>query len=138
MKKNFCLLSLLFSVLLLVGCGRSVTDESALKTVRQSNTITWGVEGDKKLFSLIDVRDDQVKGFDIDMAKAVTREVLGPKGKVKFILATSQSRIPLLKNGNVDAVIATMTITAEREKIIDFLILTLMPEKPCWFPTIPR
>lgn len=111
---------LLFSVLFLTGCGKKVTDQSALKNIKATNTITWAVEGDKKLFSLIDIHDDREKGFDIDMAKAITREILGPKGKAKFTLATSQSRIPLLKNGNVDAVIATLTITPERAKAITF------------------
>ena len=120
MKKIIWPIVLLFSALMLTGCGKSVTDQSALKNVRSSNTITWAVEGDKKLFSLIDIRDDQEKGFDIDMAKAITREILGPKGQARFTLATSQSRIPLLKNGNVDAVIATLTITPERAKIISF------------------
>lgn len=120
MKRIMWPIILLFSAVLLTGCGRRVTDQSALKKVRESNTITWAVEGDKKLFSLIDIRDDREKGFDIDMAKAITKEILGPKGKANFTLATSQSRIPLLKNGNVDAVIATLTITPERAKIISF------------------
>lgn len=120
MKKLLWPLVLIFSAFMLTGCGKKVTDQSALKNVRSTNTITWAVEGDKRLFSLIDIRDDQEKGFDIDMAKAITKEILGPKGQAKFTLATSQSRIPLLKNGNVDAVIATLTITPERAKVISF------------------
>ncbi|MDF7639325.1 transporter substrate-binding domain-containing protein [Lactobacillus sp. ESL0791] len=120
MKKKFWLVSLLFSVLLLVGCGRSTADQSVLKNAEASKTITWGVKGDVKLFGLIDVRDGQQKGFDVDMAKLITKKILGPKGKAIFVTTTSQSRIPLLKNGNVDAVIATMSITPERKKTIDF------------------
>ena len=33
---------------------------------------------------------------------------------------TSKTRIPLLKNGNIDAIIATMTITEERKKQVNF------------------
>ncbi|MCT6904131.1 MAG: transporter substrate-binding domain-containing protein, partial [Lactobacillus sp.] len=120
MKKLVCSILLFLGIFLLSGCGNKVTDQSALKNVHSTNTITWAVEGDKKLFSLIDIRDDREKGFDIDMAKAITREILGPKGQARFTLATSQSRIPLLKNGNVDAVIATLTITPERAKVISF------------------
>ena len=120
MKKIICSISLLIGMFFLSGCGNKVADQSALKNVRSSNTITWAVEGDKKLFSLIDIRDDKEKGFDIDMAKAITKEILGPKGQARFTLATSQSRIPLLKNGNVDAVIATLTITPERAQVISF------------------
>ena len=120
MKKKFWLLPLLACVLMLTGCGKSLSDQSVLDNVKESNTITWGVKGDVKLFGLIDVRDGQQKGFDVDMAKAITKRILGPKGKAEFVTTTSQSRIPLLKNGNVDAIIATMTITPERKKIISF------------------
>ena len=120
MKKLVYAMAMLFGLSLLSGCGKSISDQSVLKNIRQSKTITWAVEGDKKLFSLIDIRDDHEKGFDIDMAKAITKEILGPKGQAQFTLATAQSRIPLLKNGNVDAVIATLTITPERAKIISF------------------
>ncbi|WEV40258.1 transporter substrate-binding domain-containing protein [Lactobacillus sp. ESL0684] len=119
MKKKFWLFPLLFSILFLTGCGNN-KDQSVLNNVRQSNTITWGVKGDVKLFGLIDVRDGQQKGFDVDMAKHITKHILGPKGKAEFVTTTSQSRIPLLKNNNIDAVIATLSITPERKKMITF------------------
>lgn len=120
MKKKFWLFSLLLSIVFLSGCGQKLSDQSVLQNDRQSNTITWGVKGDVKLFGLIDVRDGQQKGFDVDMAKHITKHILGSRGHAKFVTVTSQSRVPLLKNGNVDAVIATMSITPEREKTIDF------------------
>ncbi|MDF7669569.1 transporter substrate-binding domain-containing protein [Lactobacillus sp. ESL0703] len=120
MKKKFWLIPVLFCMLFLSGCRQKVADQAVLKNAQSSKTITWGVEADMKLFSLIDVRDDVHKGFEIDLAKAITKQILGPSGQAKFVTATAQSRIPLLKNGNVDAVIATMSITPERKKVIDF------------------
>ncbi|RMC49093.1 transporter substrate-binding domain-containing protein [Lactobacillus sp. ESL0228] len=120
MKKILGLIPILLSACLLIGCSQSVSDRSALKNVQESHALTWGIESDVRLFSLTDTQDNQEKGFEVDMAKAITKEILGSKGKAKFILVTAQSRIPLLKNGNVDAVIATMTITPERKKIINF------------------
>ncbi|AWM74931.1 glutamate ABC transporter substrate-binding protein [Lactobacillus kullabergensis] len=120
MKKKFWLLPLLACILMLTGCGKSLSDQSVLNNAKQANTIVWGVKGDVKLFGLIDVKDGQQKGFDVDMAKHITKHILGPQGKAEFVTTTSQSRIPLLKNGNVDAVIATMSITPERKKIISF------------------
>ena len=65
MKKKFWLLPLLACVLMLTGCGKSLSDQSVLDNVKESNTITWGVIGDVKLYGLIDVRDGQQKGFDV-------------------------------------------------------------------------
>ena len=50
----------------------------------------------------------------------MTKEILGKDGKTKFIEVTAQTKIPQLKNNNLDAVLATMTITDERKKSVDF------------------
>lgn len=68
----------------------------------------------------MDVKNGQIKGFEVDLAKAMTKQILGPKGKADFVQVTSSTRMPLLKNGNIDAIMATMTITPEREKQVDF------------------
>lgn len=68
----------------------------------------------------MDVKDGRIKGFEIDLAKALTKQILGSKGKASFVQVTSQTRISLLNNGNIDAIMATMTITPEREKQVDF------------------
>lgn len=124
MRRRFKLATLTAALCLLLvslsGCGQSLAQKDILQLDRQSNEITWGVKADTKLFGLMDVRDNQIKGFDVDMAKHITKHILGNKGQAKFIQVTSQSRIPLLKNGNIDAIIATMTITPERAKIVDF------------------
>ena len=114
------MLSLLAFVLTACGSRQSLSQQDVLQNDRASNTITWGVKADTKLFGLMDVKDNQVKGFDVDIAKAITKRILGKNGKAKFVQVTSQTRIPLLKNGNIDAIIATMTITPERKKQVDF------------------
>lgn len=123
--KRFKYLSLIITSLLLVltlaGCGtQPLSSQNVLENDKKSNTITWGVKADQKLIGLIDVKDGQEKGFEIDLAKAITKKVLGKNGNAKFVTVTSQSRIPLLKNGNIDAIIATMSILPDRKKVIDF------------------
>ena len=68
----------------------------------------------------MDIESRTVQGFDVDIAKAITKKILGDNGKTEFVEVTSKTRIPLLKNGNIDAIIATMTITDERKKQVDF------------------
>ncbi|ETY75034.1 glutamate ABC transporter substrate-binding protein [Lactiplantibacillus fabifermentans] len=114
------LVSMLAIVLSACGSRQSLSKQDVLTNDKASNTITWGVKADTKLFGLMDVSDNTIKGFDVDIAKALTKKILGKNGKAKFVQVTSQTRIPLLKNGNIDAIIATMTITPEREKQVDF------------------
>src|SRR6185312_5960975 len=54
------------------------------------------------------------------VAKQLAKEILGDENKVEFVEVTSKTRIPLLNKGDIDAIIATMTITEERRKEVDF------------------
>ncbi|MGM9906856.1 transporter substrate-binding domain-containing protein [Limosilactobacillus sp.] len=108
------------TLLTLSGCGQSVAKQDVLKQDEQSKQITWGVKSDTRLFGLENIRTGRLEGFEIDLAKAMTKKILGPDGKCVFVPVTSGTRVPLLKNGNIDAIMATMTITPEREKQVDF------------------
>lgn len=105
----------------LSGCaGTAVGEQNVLNNAKADNEIVWGVKYDTNLFGLMDVASREVQGFDIDIAKAITEEILGEEGQATFVEVTSKTRIPLLKNGNIDAIIATMTITEDRKKQVDF------------------
>ena len=124
MKKYWRLLSLsalLFITLLtLSACGTSIAKKDVLTEDMRSQRITWGVKADTRLFGLENIRTGKLEGFEIDLATAITKKILGPQGKPIFVPVTSGTRVPLLKNGNIDAIMATMTITPEREKQVDF------------------
>lgn len=124
MKKFSRLISLgvvgLLALLTLSGCSSAVSNQDILKADEQSNRITWGVKADTRLFGLENIRTGKLEGFEIDLAKALTKKILGPNGKCTFVPVTSGTRVPLLKNGNIDAIMATMTITPERAKQVDF------------------
>jgi len=111
----------LLVMLMLSGCkGESVANEDIATRIKEEPTIIWGVKYDTRLFGMMDIETRKVEGFDIDIAKAITKEILGENGKAEFVEVTSKTRIPLLKNGNIDAIIATMTITEDRKKEVDF------------------
>ncbi|WP_376711516.1 transporter substrate-binding domain-containing protein [Carnobacterium divergens] len=112
---------LFLMMLVLTACGKaSVANEDIKTRIKTSPTIVWGVKTDTRLFGLINIESREIEGFDIDIAKALTTEMLGKNGKAEFVEVTSKTRIPLLKNGNIDAIIATMTISDERKKVVDF------------------
>ena len=120
MKKILAFLALSFSLFSLAACGKSVADQDIVETSDKTQQITWGVKYDTRLFGMMDVANGEVKGFDIDIARAITEKILGPQGSAVFVEVTSKTRIPLLKNGNIDAIIATMTITEERLQQVNF------------------
>lgn len=120
-KKIISFLLLLITTISLSACkSNSVADRDVLTESKKANEIVWGVKNDTRLFGLMDISSREVKGFDIDIAKAITERILGREGHATFVEVTSKTRIPLLKNGNINAIIATMTISEERKKQVDF------------------
>lgn len=116
------LLSLL--VLLLAACtsGGSRAPEAApttsLDALKARGELRVAVKADAPPFS--SKLGDTMVGFDADIAQALAAE-LGI-AKVRFVPVTSGERVGVLLRGDVDLVIATMTITRSREQVIDFSI----------------
>ncbi|AEI45435.1 transporter substrate-binding domain-containing protein [Paenibacillus mucilaginosus] len=130
---------------LLVGCGTKTNETSqgagggtpaadttkpadstapagggALEAIKARGKLVAGVKYDTKLFGLKDPATNKVEGFDIDMAKALAKKIFGDESKLELKEVTSKTRIPMLNQGEIDIIIATMTINEERKKQVDF------------------
>ncbi|MEN1937669.1 glutamate ABC transporter substrate-binding protein [Paenibacillus sp. 102] len=125
----FIVFSCLFT-LIIAGCGnkqetsKEVSKESSggnvVEKIKKRGKLVVGVKNDTNLFGLKDPATGKVEGFDVDIAKALAKKILGDESKLELKEVTSKTRIPMLKNGDIDAIIATMTITEERKKEVDF------------------
>jgi polar amino acid transport system substrate-binding protein len=62
---------------------------------------------------------NEIDGFDVDVARKIG-ELLGVKTEI--VQVGSPDRIPFVSSGKIDAVLGAMTITAERQKVIDFTV----------------
>jgi putative glutamine transport system substrate-binding protein len=91
-----------------------------LRKVQDAGRIVIGVKYDVPTFGYLNPRTNQLEGFDVDLGKAIAREVLGDEKKVEFKEAKSADRIPFLNAGQVDLVLSTMTANEERAQQIDF------------------
>lgn len=118
--KKLLLWPLFFVLLFTLSACSKQANENTYAKVKAEDSITWGIRADTRLFGLTNIRTGKVEGFEIDLAKALTKQMLGKKAKVKYFTTTANTRIPLLKNHNIDAVLATMTITPERAKQVTF------------------
>ncbi|ALA52061.1 transporter substrate-binding domain-containing protein [Shouchella clausii] len=102
------------------GSTENSNEESTLAKIEEADKFVVGVKFDTRLFGLKDPGTGEVEGFDIDIAKEIAKELLGDENKIELKEVTSKTRIPLLDNGQIDAIIATMTITEERKKEVNF------------------
>lgn len=102
------------------GTGQAAEKQNqVLNKIETRHEMVWGTKADTRLMGLMNIKTGKVEGFDVDVAKEVTK-LIDPKAKPVFNEVTSGTRIPLLRNGNIDAIIATMSITPERAKAVDF------------------
>ncbi|WP_055530847.1 glutamate ABC transporter substrate-binding protein [Streptomyces graminilatus] len=59
-------------------------------------------------------RSAELEGFDIDLVHRIAKDLLGDANAVKFKAIPTNQRIPAIKDGRVDMIVRTMTITCKR------------------------
>ncbi|MGV9415954.1 glutamate ABC transporter substrate-binding protein [Streptomyces sp. NPDC003674] len=62
----------------------------------------------------------QLEGFDIDLVHRIAEDILGDPDAVQFKAIPTSQRIPAIKDGRVDMVVRTMTITCARLRDVAF------------------
>jgi len=102
-----------------VAVPRSHAAESLLSKIKKRGVLRAGVKFDFPPMGFIDKKTGKPAGFDVDLVREIAKK-LGVK--VEFVQALSKTRIPLIINGNVDLIAATMTHKRSRDKVIDFSI----------------
>ncbi|EPR42849.1 ABC-type transporter, periplasmic subunit family 3 [Desulfovibrio sp. X2] len=114
---------ILAAVLCLVMAAGAVAHAGKLEEIKQRGTLICGVKDSVVPFGFVDEKTNQLVGFDVDICKYIA-DKLGVKLELKPV--TSATRIPMLTQGSVDLVAATMTHKFERDDVIDFSITYFM------------
>lgn len=106
----------LLGLALVIGVG-GTAQAGALDDIRARGALVVGSKADYRPFGF---RDDAgiIVGFEPDLAAEIAK-ALGVKLKLVPVVATN--RIALLQSGDLDLVIATMNVTPERAKQVDFV-----------------
>ncbi len=116
------LTTILALILALVFCV-SAANAGKLEDIKAKGTLVAGVKDSVNLFGFVDAKTHELVGFDIDICKELAKK-LGVG--VEFKTVTSKNRIPMLAQGSVDMLAATMTHKHSRDEKIDFSVTYFM------------
>lgn len=65
--------------------------------------------------------DGRYSGFEISLIEELVKEIFGDKGgKIEYVVTLGNDRITAVQDNKVDLDIAAITVTKEREKLVDF------------------
>ena len=93
---------------------------SYMRTIQDHGHLVAGVSADTKLFGFLNPFDGQIEGFDIDVLHQIAQAIFGDPNKIEYRAMTGIERINKIRDGSVDLVGRTFTITCDRRQQIDF------------------
>ena len=124
MKKFFGMLTVLFALAILGACGSSNTtaqgqEKDQLAAIKKSGVLKVATSADYAPFEFHTMVDgkDKIVGSDIDLAKAIAKE-LGVKAEVSDM--NFNTVLASLKEGKADLAISAISATDERKQQFDF------------------
>ena len=94
--------------------------DSSMGRIQKRGKLVAAVRSDLPLFGYLDPKTNEYQGFDVDIAREIARALFGEPDRVEFKAATAKTRIPMVKEEIADLALATITITPERAKEVDF------------------
>ncbi|WP_028849011.1 glutamate ABC transporter substrate-binding protein [Thermocrispum municipale] len=65
--------------------------------------------------------ENNYTGFDVELAKFIAKELGYEENQIEFKEAVSDDRETMLKNGDVEYIVGTYSITDERKEVVDFV-----------------
>jgi polar amino acid transport system substrate-binding protein len=89
-----------------------------LDRVQSRGVLQAGVGAKAAPFGFVNKREQWV-GFDMDLAQEIARRM---GVKLKAVAVADDERVKLLRDGSLDMVLAHMTHTRDRDRVIDFSI----------------
>ncbi|MFZ7155329.1 cysteine ABC transporter substrate-binding protein [Avibacterium avium] len=125
MKKTFKKITALFATTLLAvsltACNdnESNSAQNRLQQLQKADSVRIGVFSDKLPFGYVD-NQGKSQGFDVEIAKAIGKDLLGDENKVQYVLVEAANRVEYLQSNKVDIILANFTVTPARKEVVDF------------------
>ncbi|MEV7414696.1 glutamate ABC transporter substrate-binding protein [Streptomyces sp. NPDC089919] len=98
----------------------AAVDGPAVARIKAAGKLVAGVDQNSYRWGYRNPASGQLEGFDIDLVKAIAKDILGDENAVIYRAIPTSERIPALKAGRVDVVVRTMTVNCKRLEDVAF------------------
>ncbi|MFG3283942.1 glutamate ABC transporter substrate-binding protein [Streptomyces sp. NPDC048111] len=98
----------------------SGADGPNIEAIKQRGKLIAGVDQNSFRWGYRNPATRTLEGFDIDLVKAIAKNILGDENAVIYRAIPTSQRIPALRNGTVDVVVRTMTVNCARVQQASF------------------
>ncbi len=100
-------------------------DGTTMAAIQERGTINVGTKFDQPLFGQKNPVNEEIEGFDVEIAKIVAQAIFGGSledagENINFIETVSAVREAEIQKGSVDMIVATYTINDSRKGLVDF------------------
>ncbi len=98
----------------------ATTAAQALAGLDNQEQISIGISQSTNLMGYRDPETNALAGFDIDIATAIAKSILGDDANIRWVPMTSGERVEAVNGDRVDMVVRTMTMNCERWGEVEF------------------
>ena len=116
---KFYRLFLTFIISFILGFNHKIGLSASLEQIRERGKLIVAIKDNTRPLSFLNHRN-QLQGLEIDLAKQLAKDILGNADSIIFKVADNQERLQKLTDGEVDIVIARMTINSFRSRLVNF------------------
>ncbi|MFG3442109.1 glutamate ABC transporter substrate-binding protein [Nonomuraea sp. NPDC047897] len=124
MRPVRALLAVLACLALTAACGgtdaAAFPEGSTMERIRERGVLTVGIKFDYPLLGFKEPASGRITGFDAEIARLVARDLTGSERGIRFVETMPANREHFLREGVVDIVVATYSITPARQAMVGF------------------
>ncbi|MEV6548113.1 glutamate ABC transporter substrate-binding protein [Streptomyces sp. NPDC051597] len=86
----------------------------SIEKIKKAGKLVAGVDQNSFRWGYRNPANGKLEGFDIELVRAIAKDILGDPDAVVYRAIPTSRRIPALQNDQVDVVVRTMTINCKR------------------------
>jgi polar amino acid transport system substrate-binding protein len=94
--------------------------DSAMAAIAARGRLIAGVDQGKYLVGYRNPITGQIEGSDIDIVHRIAAAILGDPGAVQFVVLDIADRASAIRDGRVDVVVNSFTVTCARQAFVEF------------------